>query len=308
MRVLVTWGSKHGGTAGIGTAIAEVLSARAFDVVAKSVDEVGDIGSFEAVIVGGGLYANRWVNSARRFVSRHQAQLRRVPVWLFSSGPLDDSADRSDIPPPSQVAMLGERVGAKGHATFGGRLDPDVKGFPAAAMAKEHAGDFRNLDRVRAWAETIAEQLPDAVPGQALDHPARALSYWLGYGFFGATLSGAFMTASLRLVGLTPTLVLHAFLAPALFTFLAVRYFKARGARDPLPTAIAWTSIVIALDLLLAGGIERSFEMFRSFAGAWLPYCSVFIVTWITGFVISTMPWPKPAEGGKNRPLKAASR
>ena len=29
-----------------------------------------------------------------------------------------------------------EKVGAKGHVTFGGRLPADAKGFPASAMAK----------------------------------------------------------------------------------------------------------------------------------------------------------------------------
>jgi hypothetical protein len=49
-----------------------------------------------------------------------------------------------------------ERVGAVGHATFGGRLSPDAHGFPASARAKTRAGDWRNPARIRAWAVDIA--------------------------------------------------------------------------------------------------------------------------------------------------------
>jgi len=70
--------------------------------------------------------------------------LRHIPVWLFSSGPLDDSADHDAIAPTRDVAVLMERVGALGHATFGGRLSADAKGFPASAMARKRSGDWRN--------------------------------------------------------------------------------------------------------------------------------------------------------------------
>ena len=37
------------------------------------------------------------------------------------------------IPPVPQVQELLERIGARGHVTFGGRLPADAKGFPASA-------------------------------------------------------------------------------------------------------------------------------------------------------------------------------
>jgi menaquinone-dependent protoporphyrinogen oxidase len=79
-------------------------------------------------------------------------------VWLFSSGPLDGSA-AEDIPPVPQVQELLERIGARGHVTFGGRLSADAKGFPASAMAKTHAGDWRDPERIRGWAADVAMDL-----------------------------------------------------------------------------------------------------------------------------------------------------
>src|SRR5688572_1138025 len=139
MRVLVTWGSERGGTEGIARILAEALRRDGIDVEARPPERASPAG-FDAVIVGGALYANRWHRKARRFVRRHLEALRRVPVWFFSSGPLDDSAEHDEIAATNQVAAMMARVGARGHVTFGGRLERDAKGFAARAMAKEHGG------------------------------------------------------------------------------------------------------------------------------------------------------------------------
>src|SRR6185503_10851239 len=87
--ILVTWGSKYGGTEGIARMLGESLEARGKSVVTlMPATEVYDLHRFDAVIIGGALYANRWHKDARRFVTRHLRELRRVPVWMFSSGPL----------------------------------------------------------------------------------------------------------------------------------------------------------------------------------------------------------------------------
>jgi menaquinone-dependent protoporphyrinogen oxidase len=58
-----------------------------------------------------------------------------------------------------QVQELLERIGARGHVTFGGRLPADAKGFPASAMAKTRAGDWRDPERIRGWAADVAVEL-----------------------------------------------------------------------------------------------------------------------------------------------------
>jgi menaquinone-dependent protoporphyrinogen oxidase len=297
MRILVTWGSKRGGTAEIGAMVAAALGARGVDVVALPAADVRVVAGFDAAVVGGALYANRWPGSVRRFVHRHVQALRRIPVWFFSSGPLDDSADRALIPATTEVAVLAERVGAMGHVTFGGRLRPDARGFPASAMAKKHSGDWRNPERIRVWAGEIAEALPAAVPGKAVDHPARSINRLAAYGAAGWLACAAIMGLLLRFAGLTAALIIHAVAAPAIFVALARRYFGARGAREPLPTAAAWTAIVAGLDVVVvAGGLMHTFEMFTSIAGTWLPLALIFLASWATGALMATMPRTKPSE------------
>ncbi|OBH16033.1 hypothetical protein A9X04_12435 [Mycobacterium sp. E3247] len=159
MRVLVCFGSKRGGTAGLAAMIGDALTEAGCEAEVMAAKDVGDFGDVGAVIVAGGLYANRWHHHARRFVRRHASALRGLPVWLVSSGPLDGSAEEHDIPPTKQVAKLADRVGARGHVTFGGFLAPDAKGFPASAMAKNKAGDWRSPAHVRRWVTTVVAEL-----------------------------------------------------------------------------------------------------------------------------------------------------
>lgn len=160
MRALVLYGSKRGGTAGLAEMVGRALAAEGIEPdVRPAARRAADVSSYDVIIVGGALYANRWHPAARRFVKRHARELRERPVWLFSSGPLDDSAGTGDIAVVSPVAELMERIGARGHQTFGGRLAADASGFPASAMAKTRAGDWRDEGHVRRWVRDIAAEL-----------------------------------------------------------------------------------------------------------------------------------------------------
>jgi menaquinone-dependent protoporphyrinogen oxidase len=159
MRVLLVFGSKRGGTAGLADMIGDALTEAGCEVVECPANAVPELEGIDAVIVAGALYANRWHRGARRFVRRNTAALRELPVWLVSSGPLDDSAERQDIPPTKQVAKLAKRVGARSHVTFGGRLSGNATGFPASTMAKTHAGDWRDKAHIRSWVESLVAAL-----------------------------------------------------------------------------------------------------------------------------------------------------
>ena len=159
MRVLIAFGSKRGGTAGLADMIGDALRGAGCEAMVSPASGIYDLTEFDAVIVVSALYANRWHHDARRFIRRHTAALREMPVWVVSSGPLDESAERTDIRPTKQVAKLANQIGARGHVTFGGRLSPHAPGFPASAMAKTHAGDWRDKNHVRRWVESLLADL-----------------------------------------------------------------------------------------------------------------------------------------------------
>ena len=159
MRILITYASRRGGTEGIAQILGESLRDERYEVEVLPPGDVNDLDRYDAVVVGGALYAHRWHRAARRFVKRHVADLRKRSTYFFSSGPLDDTASAGDIPPVASVAALMSLVGARGHVTFGGRLRQDAKGFPARAMAKTYSGDWRDPEQVRTWGRFIAADL-----------------------------------------------------------------------------------------------------------------------------------------------------
>jgi menaquinone-dependent protoporphyrinogen oxidase len=293
MKILVTWGSQHGGTEGIAEILAEALRRDGIEVDARPAGRVDTLAGYDAVIVGGALYANRWHRAARRFVRRHVDELRRVPVWFFSSGPLDDSADRGELAPTGQVTALMARVGARGHVTFGGRLAADATGFPARAMAKEHAGDWRNPERIRAWADELARRLPTARPGVAIDAPAGSLPRLVGYAGLIAGAGVAALLAAFALAGGGLALTLHLVVSMVLVVALSRRYFLPQGARDPMPAALTFAVTgaiaqgVAAARVPELGGAIGIAAVGAGAVMAWL-------AAWTTGALMSTLPWPKP--------------
>lgn len=297
MRVLVTWGSERGGTAGIGSTLAESLRRDGIEVDAMPARDVASLRGFDAVVVGGALYANRWHRDARHFVKSHVPALRRVPVWFFSSGPLDTTADTNEIPPTSQVATLMRRVGARGHVTFGGRLSPEAKGPMAHAMARRHGGDWRNDARIRAWADELAAALPNAQPGIAVEPEARSLSRLLAY-VLVASLAGVaarVALAPLHVTGLAITL--HVLAAVAIAVVVSRRYFQPRGALDPLPTGFAFATGVVLFDALAIAVRTDDLATPVGVAAITLSTCAALLAVWSTGGLMSTMPWPRgPAE------------
>lgn len=167
MRVLVVYGSKLGGTEGIAQTIGEGLRSMGLDVDVVSAEVPVDPNLYDAAVIGGALYAGRWQRHARRFVTRHTEILRTMPLWFFSSGPLGElatqlnagTAPQESIPPTPQVKALMARVNATHHVTFGGRLEKDAEGFIAHSMAQKLAGDWRDMDQIRAWGQTLGREI-----------------------------------------------------------------------------------------------------------------------------------------------------
>jgi menaquinone-dependent protoporphyrinogen oxidase len=165
--VLVAYGSKRGGTAEIAEWVGEALRDAGLLVEVRPARKVRKLDAYDVVVLGGALYMGRWHKDARRFVRRHACALRARPVWLFGSGPLDRSAEQeqtTQIPGTGGMVRAADQIGAHEHMVFGGRLRPDAKGFPASAMAKKMAGDYRNEARVRTWAVGIAAGVAEAAP------------------------------------------------------------------------------------------------------------------------------------------------
>jgi len=169
MRVLVAVASRHGGTREIGEQVAGTLAAAGHDVTTQAPEEVGDLTAYDAVVLGSAVYQARWLPEARDFADRLADDLVGRPVWLLSSGIATQPAAAANS--PHELRELSDRLYARGHRSFAGRLDPDVlDAAERAVVAGAHAkvGDRRDMVAVRAWAQTIALQL-DVVQSRYAD-------------------------------------------------------------------------------------------------------------------------------------------
>lgn len=160
-RVLIAYGSKHGATAEIAMAVAQVLRDQGFVVDVAPAAKAPQPGQYRAVVIGSAVYAGMWRGDVVDYVRRHRAALAGHPLWLFSSGPVDRSADEGELPIPPAIGKLAPDLHPRDHIWFGGRFLGTEDGLIESFMAlnKDLRGDFRDFDRVRAWAETIARAL-----------------------------------------------------------------------------------------------------------------------------------------------------
>ncbi len=168
MRILVAYASMHGATGEIAQAIGEELRRTALETDVRVVDDVSDVRPYAAVILGSGIYSGHWRKEAVRFGKRHADELRKRPVWLFDSGPIDASADEGKTTPVPDATNTAALVSARQHVTFGGQFGPeDVGKFTQKMIGmgdKSPYGDFRNFDRIRRWAQGIAGELRTLEP------------------------------------------------------------------------------------------------------------------------------------------------
>ncbi|MBN2113401.1 MAG: flavodoxin [Acidimicrobiia bacterium] len=159
--MLVAYGTKMGGTAEIATKVAEALRAHGHQVTLAAAGEVRHGESYEAAVVGSGIYAGRWRREAVGLLKRlARASDKPSRLWLFHSGPLGDEHGDDPVALPRKVRALADRLGAEDVVTFGGRLPADARGFIARAMARNGmGGDWRRLEQAEAWGGAMAAEL-----------------------------------------------------------------------------------------------------------------------------------------------------
>jgi menaquinone-dependent protoporphyrinogen oxidase len=161
--VAVAYASKYGSTREIAERIAEVLGECGLDAHPVSAAEVDDVSCYQAVVLGSAVYMGRWLPDAWKFVGRHRARLSTMPFWLFSSGPLGDAARQPDVSAlPLRVGRAAQRLSAREHRTFGGRVAAEPKGFVDRAVSRKIPADqcdARDWDAIEAWARGIAARL-----------------------------------------------------------------------------------------------------------------------------------------------------
>ena len=170
MTVLVAYTSKHGSTRGIAERIAEKLRQMGKEAEARSVEEVSDIQSYEALVIGSAVYYGSWLKEATEWVRSNQVVISKRPVWLFSSGPLGTEIKDAEQQ-PKELAEFQLAIAPRDQRFFFGALDHQKLSFVERTMVKAvraPEGDFRDWQAIEDWAASIVHGLSESQGDPAL--------------------------------------------------------------------------------------------------------------------------------------------
>jgi menaquinone-dependent protoporphyrinogen oxidase len=161
MKVLVAVASRHDATRGIAAVIADELETGGLEVDLRDANAIANIADYQAVVIGSAVYTGGWLAEARHLIDFNGPALKKVPVWLFSSGPIgtDEAKTLDDLP---EVPKLMKATGAREHRVFAGRLDKrrlDLAEQSVTKVVDAPEGDFRDLGAIIQWAGSIASSL-----------------------------------------------------------------------------------------------------------------------------------------------------
>ena len=105
--------------------------------------------------------------------------------------------------------------------------------------------------------------------------------------FIGWALCGAIIGIGREVTSIQNTLIIHAIGVPIIFAIISLIYFKKFNYTAPLPTAIIFLSFAVFMDIfVIALFVEKSFEMFASILGTWIPFALIFLSTYLVGLYV----------------------
>jgi len=199
-KVLVAYTTNAGSTEEVAAVIGEELGQAGVQVDVRRLEEITDLGSYTAVVVGGPMIMG-WHRVAVKFVKKHQQVLSRVPVAYFLTAmSLTQTGETSvDAIPVCIDPMLtkapknANRLGLKErYATVTNYLRPVLRAAPQVkpvsiglfggklefyrlkllqmlfvlVIIQAQPGDRRNWPAIREWAAGLRAQLLNSPPDQ----------------------------------------------------------------------------------------------------------------------------------------------
>jgi hypothetical protein len=121
----------------------------------------------------------------------------------------------------------------------------------------------------------------------AMEKKNKKIVIILLHAFLGWVLCAAVMGVGMGVTTQHYALVIHAFAAPVIFGALSLLYFTKFNYTSPLQTAFVFLGFVIFMDFFLVSFLVlKSFDMFKSILGTWIPFLLIFLSTYLTGIYV----------------------
>src|SRR5512136_1890361 len=83
-KILVTYASRTGTTAGVADAVGKKLADKGFNVDIIPMKDVSDLEQYSAVVAGSAVQASKWLPEAVEFLEKNREVLQKKKFALFS--------------------------------------------------------------------------------------------------------------------------------------------------------------------------------------------------------------------------------
>jgi menaquinone-dependent protoporphyrinogen oxidase len=168
-KMLVTYASRFGSTAGVAEAIGKTLAEHGAQVDVLPMKEVTDLSPYQAVVAGSAINGGAWLPEAMQFMQAHQAELKRKPFAAFlvcmTLGMKNGEQYRSHISTWLEPVRTLVRPASEG--LFAGALDiSKIPSFSdrlkfrlSVLFGVWKEGDHRDWKAIKTWAENLVPLL-----------------------------------------------------------------------------------------------------------------------------------------------------
>lgn len=163
-RILVTYCTHTGSTAGVAQTIGETLVEKGLPVDVRPMHDVADLTPYRAVVAGSAIQAGQWLPEAIDFVQTHQASLKQKPFAAFlvcMTLAMKNATGREIV--PQWLAPVRALVKPVSEGYFAGILDiAHAPSFRQRLMFRLSVlfgvwsqGDHRDWQAIRTWADGL---------------------------------------------------------------------------------------------------------------------------------------------------------
>ncbi len=163
-RILITYATCTGSTAGVAEAIGKILTEDGMDVDVRLMKDVHDITPYQAVVAGSAIHANRWLPEAMHFLQTQSTELNHRPFAAFlvcmtlaiKNGIYREHVKEFMQPVRGLVLPVSEGCFA-GILDIGKvpSLDDKIKFQLSVWMGVWKTGDHRDWGAIHAWAKEL---------------------------------------------------------------------------------------------------------------------------------------------------------